>query len=83
MAEKTPVAVLAEDPGKSVAEEAELVSAGDIEAAEEANSASDAVSEADAREEQIELNNDAVDTLVEESQEHSNDGPDTDGHDRG
>src|ERR1700738_2364658 len=80
MAEKTPVAVLAEDPGKSVAEEAELVSAGDIEAAEEANSESDAFSEADAREEQIELNNDAVDTLVEESQEHSNDGPDTDGH---
>jgi transcription termination/antitermination protein NusA len=83
MAEKTPVVVLAEDPGKSVAVETELVSAGDIEAAEEANSATDAFSEADAREEQIELNNDAVDTLVEESQEHSNDGPDTDGHDRG
>jgi len=83
MAEKTPVAVLVEDPGKSVAVETELVSAGDIEAAEEANSATDAFSEADAREEQIELNNDAVDTLVEESQQHSNDGPDTDGHDRG
>jgi N utilization substance protein A len=75
--------VLTEDPGKSAAVDAKLVSAEDIEAAEEANSASDAVSEADAREEQIELNNDAVDTLVEESQEHSNDGPDTDGHERG
>jgi transcription termination/antitermination protein NusA len=87
MAGKTPEAVLAEQAGKGVAVETELVSAGDIEAAEEANSASDAFSEADAREEQIEMNNDAVDTLVEESQEHSSDGPDDgpdrDGHDRG
>jgi N utilization substance protein A len=87
MAGKTPEAVLAEQAGKGVAVETELVSAEDIEAAEEANSASDAFSEADAREEQIEINNDAVDTLVEESQEHSSDGPDDgpdrDGHDRG
>jgi N utilization substance protein A len=47
------------------------------------DSESDAVSEADAREETIELENDAVDSLVNESQEVSNEGIDKDGHERG
>jgi len=42
--------------------------------AEETESESDAVSEADAREETIELENDAVDSLVNESQEASDEG---------
>ena len=49
---------------------------------EEAESSSDAVSENDAREEKIELDNDTVDTLVDETQEHSDEGVD-DGNDRG
>jgi N utilization substance protein A len=45
---------------------------------------SDALSDADAREEAIELDNDAVDSLVNESQEVSDEGiDDGDGHDRG
>ncbi len=51
--------------------------------AEEAESESDAVSEADAREETIESKNDAVDTLVDESQEVSDEGVETDGNKRG
>ncbi len=51
--------------------------------AEEAESESDANSDADAREEKIELENDAVDTLVDESQEVSDEGIDTDGSGRG
>jgi N utilization substance protein A len=59
------------------------LSTEEIADAEEADSASDATSAADAREEKIELDNDAVDTLVDESQEVSNEGVDRDGHDRG
>jgi N utilization substance protein A len=44
------------------------------------NDANDA---ADAREAGIELNNDTVDQLVAETQEVSDEGIDTDGHDRG
>jgi N utilization substance protein A len=54
-----------------------------IAEAEEAESESDAVSEADAREEAIEQENDAVDTLVDESQEVSDEGVETDGNKRG
>ena len=54
----------------------------DIADREETNSASDALSDADAREEQIELDNDTVDTLVNDSQEFSDEGID-DGTDRG
>jgi len=50
----------------------ELVSAEEI-AAEDGED-SDAVSDADAREEAIELNNDAVDELVRESEENSSEG---------
>ena len=51
--------------------------------AEEAESESDAVSDADAREEKIERQNDAVDCLVNESQEVSDEGVETDGHEHG
>ncbi len=54
-----------------------------IAEAEETESESDAVSEADAREEAIEQENDAVDTLVDESQEVSDEGVETDGNNRG
>jgi N utilization substance protein A len=54
-----------------------------IAEAEETESESDAVSEADAREEAIEQENDAVDTLVDESQEVSDEGVETDGNKRG
>jgi N utilization substance protein A len=80
--EKTPEAILAEEAGSGTAEEVNTVSAEDIADLEEAESSSDAVSEADAREEKIELDNDTVDTLVDETQEHSDEGVD-DGNDRG
>ena len=47
------------------------------------DSESDALSDADAREETIELENDAVDRLVNESQEVSDEGVDTDEQERG
>jgi N utilization substance protein A len=82
--EKTPEEILAADAGAvGEVEEIDEVSAEDIADAEEAESESDAVSDADAREEKIELENDAVDTLVDESQDVSDEGVDTDGHDRG
>jgi transcription termination/antitermination protein NusA len=58
------------------------LSTEDIADLEEAESSSDAFSEADAREERIELDNDTVDTLVNDSQEVSDEGID-DGNDRG
>ena len=81
--EKTPEEILAAEAGIGEAEEATDISTEDIIAAEDAESASDAFSDADAREEAIELDNDTVDTLVAESQEISDEGIDTDGHDRG
>ncbi len=81
--EKTPEEILAAEAGTGTAEEATDLSTEDIMDAEEAESASDAYSDADAREEAIELDNDAVDSLVNESQEISDEGIDTDGHDRG
>jgi transcription termination/antitermination protein NusA len=81
---KTPEEILAADAGTvGEVEEVRDLSTEDIADAEEADSASDAFSDADAREEQIELENDAVDSLVNESQEISDEGIDTDGHDRG
>ncbi|HUD14968.1 MAG TPA: transcription termination factor NusA [Terracidiphilus sp.] len=59
------------------------VSTEDLADAEEVDSESDAFSDADAREEKIELENDAVDTLVNDSQEVSDEGIDSDEHDRG
>jgi N utilization substance protein A len=81
---KTPEEILAADAGAvGEVEEVRDLSAEDIADAEETDSASDAFSDADVREEQIELDNDAVDSLVNESQEISDEGIDTDGHDRG
>jgi transcription termination/antitermination protein NusA len=81
--EKTPEEVLAAEAGTGRARETHAVSTEDIADAEEAGSASDAFSDADAREEAIELDNDAVDSLVNESQEVSDEGIDGDGNDRG
>ncbi len=75
--EKSPEEILAAD-AKAVGEVEEVsdVSTEEIADAEEAGSESDAFSDADAREEAIELENDAVDSLVNESQEVSDEGID-------
>jgi len=81
---KSPEEILAADAGAvGKVKEVRHVSAEEISEAEEAASESDAFTDADAREEKIELDNDAVDTLVDESQDVSDEGIDTDGHDRG
>ena len=80
--EKTPEAILAEEAGTGTAKEVSNISTEDIADLEDANSGIDAFSEADAREERIELDNDTVDTLVNDSQEVSDEGID-DGNDRG
>jgi N utilization substance protein A len=82
--EKSPEEILEAD-AKAVGEVEEVrdLSTEEIADAEEAGSDSDAFSDADAREEAIELDNDAVDSLVNESQEVSDEGIDTDGNDRG
>ncbi len=80
--EKTPEAMLAEEAGNGRAKEINTLSTEDIADREETESTSDAFSEADAREERIEQNNDTVDTLVNDSQEVSDEGVD-DGNDRG
>jgi transcription termination/antitermination protein NusA len=81
--EKTPEEILAAEAGTGQAHETHALSTEDIVDAEEAGSVSDAFSDADAREEAIELDNDAVDSLVNESQEVSDEGIDGDGNDRG
>jgi N utilization substance protein A len=81
--EKTPEEILAAEAGTGQAHEIHALSTEDIVDAEEAGSVSDAFSDADAREEAIELDNDAVDSLVNESQEVSDEGIDGDGNDRG
>jgi N utilization substance protein A len=80
--EKTPEAILAEEAGAGTAKKVNNISTEDIAELEDETSEIDAFSDNDAREERIELNNDAVDTLVDESQEHSDEGVD-DGKDRG
>jgi N utilization substance protein A len=80
--EKTPEEILAGEAGNGRAQEVGGLSTEDIEAAEERESDSDAFSDADAREERIELDNDTVDTLVDEAQEVSDEGID-DGRERG
>jgi N utilization substance protein A len=82
--EKSPEEILAADASAvGEVEEVRDLSSEEIADEEEAESESDAYTDADAREEKIELENDAVDTLVDESQEVSDEGVDTDGHDRG
>jgi transcription termination/antitermination protein NusA len=80
--EKTPEAILAGESGIGRAKEVKDISSEDIAELEDESSAIDAFSENDAREEQIELDNDTVDTLVNDSQEFSDEGID-DGNDRG
>jgi N utilization substance protein A len=79
--EKTPEEILAGEAGNGRAQEVGGLSAEDIADAEERESDSDAFSDADAREERIELDNDTVDTLVDETQEVSDEGID-DGRER-
>ena len=81
--DKTPEELIAEDAGAvGDLEEVRGVSAEDIADAEEADSASDAFTDADAREERIELGNDAVDQLVDASEDLSEEGPEPDLEDR-
>jgi N utilization substance protein A len=80
--EKTPEAILAEEAGTGRAKEVNNISTEDIAEFEDRTSGIDAFSENDAREERIELDNDTVDTLVNDSQEVSDEGID-DGNDRG
>ena len=81
---KTPEEILAEQAGAAgEAVEVDDVSTEDLVAAEDRLSRSDANDAADAREEGIEMDNDTVDTLVDDAQEYSDEGIDTDGHDRG
>jgi N utilization substance protein A len=80
--EKTPEAILAEEAGLGTAKEVNDISSEEIAEREDEASGIDAFSAADAREEKIELDNDTVDTLVNDTQEFSDEGID-DGNDRG
>ena len=80
--DKTPEAILAEEAGNGRAREVSDISTEDIVDFEDRTSGIDAFSDADAREERIELDNDTVDTLVNDAQEVSDEGID-DGNDRG
>ena len=79
---ETPEEILAKQAGSGEAAEIANLSAEDLAALEELNSANDGFSDADNREAGIELNNDAIDELVDESQEVSDEGID-EGHERG
>jgi N utilization substance protein A len=81
---KTPEELIAAD-GAAVGEveEVHTVSTEEIAEAEEADSLSDAFTDADRREERIELRNDSVDNLVDEAQENSDEGIGNDMEDRG
>ena len=80
---KTPEEILAADAA-AVGEVQEVrdVSTEEIAEAEDADSASDAFTDADAREERIEMRNDSIDELVDEAQEVSDEGIDGDTHGR-
>ena len=81
---RTPEEILAAEAAEGgEAEEIDSFSTEDIAELEDEQSASDANDDADAREEDIELDNDTIDTLVAESQEISDETVDSDGHDRG
>jgi transcription termination/antitermination protein NusA len=80
--DKTPEAILAEEAGNGTAKEVSDFSTEDLADLEDRTSGIDAFSDADAREERIELDNDTVDTLVNDAQEVSDEGID-DGNDRG
>ena len=79
----TPEEILANEAAKADgAREIGEYSVEDIAAAEDILSGSDANDAADAREEAIESGNDTVDALVEEAQESSDEGPDSDPRER-
>ena len=73
-------AIIAREAGRGLKDDAGL-SMEDIIDRENLESASDAYSDADAREEMIELENDTVDTLVNDSQDASSEGIDNGGWD--
>ena len=82
----TPEEIFAKQAGSGEASEIETLSAEDLAALEDINSANDGFSDADNREAGIELNNDAIDEMVAESQEVSDEGIDsgiTEEHGRG
>ena len=81
---KTPEEILAEAAAAGEPPvELNSLSTEDVVDAEEAESASDANDDADRREEQIEMDNDTIDSLVADSQEVSDETVDADEHDRG
>ncbi len=80
---KTPEEILAEDAEFGEAQELNGISTEDIADEEERESASDANDDSDAREEQIELQNDTIDGLVRDSEEVSDEVVGSDEHDRG
>lgn len=80
---KTPEEILAAEAGDGTeATEISEFSTEDIAAAEDALSRSDANDAADAREERIEMDNDSIDTLVDDAQEFSDEGISNDGNQR-
>ena len=80
---KTPEEILAE--AAALGEPpvyADDVSAEDIAAQEDEDSVFDANDDADRREERIEMDNDTLDTLVDNTQEYTDEGTDNEGHQR-
>ena len=80
--DRTPEDLLAEDAGEFNEAQELNISTDDLAAAEDRASMSDANDDADAREEQIETDNDTIDTLVADSQEVSDEGIDDASHPR-
>jgi N utilization substance protein A len=81
---RTPEEILAEQAAEAGgAREVDTYSTEDIAAAEDALSADDALDDNDRREAGIELDNDTIDELVDQAQEVSDEGIDSDDHDRG
>jgi N utilization substance protein A len=81
---RTPEEILAEQAAEAGgAREVDTYSTEDIAAAEDALSADDALDDNDRREAGIELDTDTIDELVDQAQEVSDEGIDSDDHDRG
>ncbi len=81
---KTPEEILAEAAAAGEPPvELNSISTEDIAEQEDRESAFDGYTDADRREEQIELNNDSMDRLVRDSQEISDETIDADDHHRG
>jgi N utilization substance protein A len=80
--DKTIEAIIAREAGYGLAKDKGRTSTDDLIDIENADSESDAYSDADAREEMIELGNDTIDTLVDESQDVSSEGIDDGGWNR-